>query len=749
MNANFRKLVSACLALALMLVALPAAPTQAKGAESSSMPEGLFQAMLESTSEPVSAQGAHSGGLNFAFQAGGLQANGLHWDIVLNGFGRGDMVNALGETDAMQVEGRVQYERPELTEWYRDTALGLEQGFTIRQPPAGWGALVLRLDLSTDMEGALDEDARGLSFSTGEGEILRYDHLKAWDANGMELEARMTYAPGQVEIRVEDAGAAYPVTVDPLIYVEKQIVAEDGKTDDRFGWSVALDGVTALVGARYYDVSGKSDQGAAYVFVRNGTTWSLQQTLTAFDGALGDSFGYSVALDGYTALVGAPFDDVDAKSNQGSAYVFTRSGTTWNQQQKLTASDGATDDRFGESVALSVNTALVSATGDASFEGSAYVFVRSGTTWSKQQKLVASDGATDDRFGDSVALDGDTALVGAWSDDIGANSNQGSAYVFTRGGETWSIQQKLTASDGAANNGFGASVALDGETVLVGAFGGQGAAYVFTRNWIGIWTFQQKLIASDGAEGDDFGASVDLDGNTALVGAYSDNVGANEGQGSAYVYIRDGANWTQQKKLTASDGSASDGFGQSVALSGSVFLVGAPGDNVAGMLARGSAYIFRAHDLVSKNGGFNAYVGASKVPQYWTATNFTTNDGKNTTVKKEGAASVKIGGSGVTKTLKQTLNTRGAAGDMFYLSFWVRGVSLPAGGACRAQVLLYDGAALVMTKTVNCPTGSFAFTKKATNFAATDAFDSVVIKLTYSKASGSVYFDGLGLYLAP
>src|SRR5205085_941741 len=175
-------------------------------------------------------------------------------------------------------------------------------------------------------------------------------------------------------------------------------------------------------------------------------TFTQFGNLTASDGAADDLFGDSVALSGDAALVGAVFDAIGANSNQGSAYVFVRSGTTWTQQQKLTASDGATNDQFGRSVALSGNTALVGADGGNANQGSAYVFVRSGTIWMQQQKLIASDGAVGDFFGVSVALSGETVFVAASSDDIGANASQGSAYVFVRTGTAWTQQQKLTAS---------------------------------------------------------------------------------------------------------------------------------------------------------------------------------------------------------------------------------------------------------------------------------------------------------------
>ena len=192
--------------------------------------------------------------------------------------------------------------------------------------------------------------------------------------------------------------------------------------------------------------------------------------LTASDGMAGDQFGYSVAIDGDTLVVGA-YGVGDNGFNSGSAYVFTRTGTIWTEQAKLTASDGAERDRFGWSVAIDVNTIVVGAWGDddnGERSGSAYVFTRSGTTWSQQTKLTASDGAARDQFGGSVAIAGDTIVVGAHQDDENGNRS-GSAYVFTRTETTWTQQAKLTASDGAADDIFGISVAIAGDTIVAGA----------------------------------------------------------------------------------------------------------------------------------------------------------------------------------------------------------------------------------------------------------------------------------------
>ena len=373
----------------------------------------------------------------------------------------------------------------------------------------------------------------------------------------------------------------------------QKLLPSDGATGDNFGCYVSLSGDTALVGAWLDDDNGDMS-GSAYVFTRSDTIWTQQTKLLASDGAAGDLFGWSVSLDNDTALIGAYWDD-DNGNKSGSAYVFTRTGTTWTQQAKLLASDGETMDYFGYSVSLCGDTALISAplddaNGDAS--GSAYVFTRTGTSWTQQAKLLAADGAFGDNFGIRVFLVGDTALIGADGDD----AIRGSAYVFTRTGITWSQQAKLIASDGQGEDFFGSFVSLSGDTALIGAPGDDdngewsGSAYVFTRIDT-TWTQQAKLLASDGYAWDYFGDSVSLSGDTALITAPQDDDNGDD-SGSAYVFTRTGTTWTQQKKLIASDGQAGDTFGWlSSSLDGDSAIISSCRDDDNGDDS-GSAYVF-------------------------------------------------------------------------------------------------------------------------------------------------------------
>ena len=390
---------------------------------------------------------------------------------------------------------------------------------------------------------------------------------------------------------------------------QAKLTANDGAAEDYFGRNVSIsgDGNTAVIGA-YGDDDNGSSTGSAYIFTRSGSSWVQQAKLTAADGAANDNFGYSVSIsgDGNTAVIGAHGDD-DKGSASGSAYIFTRSGSSWTQQAKLTAADGATNDYFGICVSISGdgNTAVIGARYNddkGTDSGSAYIFTRSGSTWTQQAKLLAADGATNDYFGFSVSIsgDGNTTVIGAHADD-NKGIDSGSAYIFTRSGSTWTQQAKLTAADGATSEYFGVSVSIsaDGNTAVIGAHydddkgGDSGSAYIFIRSG-SSWTQQAKLTAADGAATDYFGFSVSIsaDGNTAAIGAYGDDDKGTD-SGSAYIFTRSGSSWTQQAKLTADDGAASDYFGVSVSISadGNTAVIGVYGDDDKGTNS-GSAYIF-------------------------------------------------------------------------------------------------------------------------------------------------------------
>ena len=372
-----------------------------------------------------------------------------------------------------------------------------------------------------------------------------------------------------------------------VLLPEFKITASDADAGDYFGRSVAIDGDYAIVGA-FRDDDNDSNSGSAYIFRRSGSIWLQQAKLTASDGAAGDNFGGSVAIDGDYAIVGAQFDD-DNGSSSGSAYIFQRSGSAWIQQTKLTPSDGDSNEQFACSVAIDGDYAIVGAYRDkyTGVSGSAYIFKHNGSAWIEQTKLIASDGRGRS-YGFSVSISGDYVIVGAPSSNMGT----GSAYIYQHSDSSWIEQTRLIASDSCSGDYFGCSVSISGDYVIVGAYGDNqetGSAYIFQRSG-GSWVQQTKLIASDSYSDDDFGRSVAISGDYVIVGAQSDDDNFSS-TGSAYIFQRSGSSWVEQAKLTASDGDIQDFFGGFVAISGRVSIVGAALDEDNGTFS-GSAYIF-------------------------------------------------------------------------------------------------------------------------------------------------------------
>lgn len=399
--------------------------------------------------------------------------------------------------------------------------------------------------------------------------------------------------------RAEDSKAAYPLTNDPLFSFKQKLLAADGDASDQFGKAVALSGDTVVIGA-YWDEAPHPYQGSVYVFARSGDGWKQQQKLTASDGARDDYFGISVAISDDTLVVGAQFANIVPYADQGAVYVFTRNGSVWTERQKLTASDALPDDNFGASVAISGDTLAVGAPGDdigANHEqGSVYVFMRSGADWTEKQKLTGAHGATFDHFGSKVALSGDTLVVGAPLANGGA-IYQGAVYIYARVGSVWAQQQYLS-SGGVEDQFFGSAVAISGDTLMVGARGDQvganyqqGSVYVYTRSGTD-WAYQQRLTADDGKAYDYFGSSIALSDDILVVGANYADIGVNLNQGAAYVFKGGGAVWTQEQKLTAYDGEADDFFAEAVAVSGDTVMVGARIDSIGATPYQGSVYVF-------------------------------------------------------------------------------------------------------------------------------------------------------------
>jgi len=555
------------------------------------MPPGLQTAyqqarhqveIIEEKSKPTRWRAVNANNhLSVAFDGKGIVARSTkddwHLMMELNKIGAPEKLQLVNKPNVTVKDNRLTYDRGNIKEWYINDPRGLEQGFTLDKPLSK-ERLVLQFALGGNVKPVLIDQGKALQLITPKGKKLRYEGLKAWDATGRDLKATMGLKGHSLQLKVAVADAAYPITIDPWLVEEVKLIASDAAAHDLFGFSVAVSGDTAVVGAR----DANNRDGSAYVFTDDGTnTWSQQAKLIASDP--GSGFGNSVAISGDTAVVGVSHDDNEG-IKAGSVYVFTRNSTgIWSQQAKLTDSNVAAENYFGDlSVAISDDTAMVGVQDKVTHSGSVYVFTRDGTgTWSQQPNLTASDGGAWDQFGRSLAISGDTAVAGAYWSGL----SPGSAYVFTRNGAgIWSQQAKLTGSDVAARDHFGWSVAVSGDTTVVGSITSS-SAYIFTRDGTGIWSQQAKLTTPTPEVTSYFGQSVTVSGNTVVVGALQ---GSELGHGfsMAYVFTRSGTTWSRQAKLAASDAAAWDEFGRSVAISGNTVVVGARNDN------DGAAYVF-------------------------------------------------------------------------------------------------------------------------------------------------------------
>ncbi len=370
--------------------------------------------------------------------------------------------------------------------------------------------------------------------------------------------------------------------------LEARIFGADQQQFWGFGHALAIDGDTLLVGADRAAPQGLDEQGAVYVFVRGEDGWAQEAQLVASDASEGDGFGFSVALQGDIAVVGAPFAAPQGLAFEGAVYVFERTGTAWSESAVLLASDGDAQDRFGQHVAFDAPRVVAGAPFEESGleaegceTGAAYVFVFDGASWAEEEKLLDPKGECSDLFGWAVDLSGERTLVGAYSAHVGNDPSRGKALVFLRTAGLWEVEDTLLASDGSDPDRFGWSVSLDGDSALIGAqqkiIDGnvrQGAAYVFRREGAD-WVEEQRLTASDGQEDGYFGESVALRGDRAFVAAESDFPGE-PGRGVVYEYGFDGAGWQELQKISAPSPHAFDGFGRPIAMDAERIVISQP-----------------------------------------------------------------------------------------------------------------------------------------------------------------------------
>ncbi len=490
---------------------------------------------------------------------------------------------------------RLNLTRPNFREWYVNERSGLHHWMQVQSKPGIGQNLWVKLAVNgaTGLE-QIDEQTVEFKTSTAK---FSYAGLLVWDANGTVLPAHLEAANDAMYVVVDDQNAQYPVTIDPVWTQQAKLIASDGANSDQFGFSVSVSGNLAVIGAPYVNLPG-SDFGAAYVYRREGVTWTQEAKLVASDGASGDYLGYSVGISGETVVLGAYGD------GGGSAYVFVRSGTSWSQQQKLVGNDTGSSDQFGFAVGISGNTVIVGARNadpGGSNRGAGYVFVRSGSTWTQQAKLTASDGRNSDQLGYSVGISGDRVVMGAYGVDAGA-TNGGAAYVYERSGSTWMQALKFVAPDAGPNDRLGFSCAMSGDTFITGArfadTGGtdRGAAYVVSKA-SGSWAMQAKLTASNATNGDNFGFAVGISGDLAVVGAFSSDIGGSN-RGAAYSYTRTAGVWGSESLILATDSANGNQFGCSVGIDGESVLVGARLADPGGS-NRGAAYAYAVYRTMS------------------------------------------------------------------------------------------------------------------------------------------------------
>ncbi|MDF1799220.1 MAG: FG-GAP repeat protein [Planctomycetota bacterium] len=588
--------------------------------------------------------------------AGGAPA----WGLELAGYGFEGSLQPVAGEPAVRADGnRVTYSwGAALDEWVVNDARGIEHGYTLHQrPTAGQpgAALAFDLDVRGDLSPAVAPGASDVLFLDAAGNaVVSYTGLTVFDAEGRSLPSHFEPRGDELRLEVDDAGAVYPLTIDPMIQLG-YLKALDPDYSDRMGDAVAISGNTAVVGVPH-DASASTGaygdefnndmtgSGAAYVFVKNGSTWTQQAFLKASNTGSMDRFGYSVAIDGDRIVVGAPFEDgastgVDGDQglggayDSGAAYVFYRFGLTWGQEAYLKATNTENGDSFGFSVGISGDLIVVGAryedggatgiNGDASDNsvwrsGAAFVYSRSGFSWSPQLYLKASNPDSNDYFGVSVAIDGTRIAVAASSEGSGSagiNGDQqnegapgsGAVYVFEQKGELWVQDAYIKASNPGAWDRFGASLALSGDTLAVGASveesaatgidGDQsdnsmpaaGAAYVFVDDGVS-WSQEAYLKASNTAGSCYFGNAIDVSGDRVVVGSIFEDsaaVGINGDDqdtsamfaGAAYSYLRSGGVWSQEAYLKAANAEAQDHFGAAVGVSGDTVIVGAPGED--------------------------------------------------------------------------------------------------------------------------------------------------------------------------
>ncbi|MCB9902771.1 MAG: FG-GAP repeat protein [Planctomycetes bacterium] len=582
---------------------------------------------------------------------------GWSWGLQLRAYGFEGAMHEVGvSAEASAQDNRVMYDwNADVQEWFVNDARGLEHGYTVQNRPKASSdkssLLLFDLTVRGSLRAEILGDDEGVQFvDEQDGVALTYSGLHVFDADGVAQEAKFVSGGDHVLISIKESDARYPLTIDPIAQ-QAYVKASNSESGDQFGWSVGVSGDLVVVGApgegsNATGVNGnQSDNsapqsGAAYIFERVGGAWIQQAYLKPSNTDPGDLFGSSVAISGELVVVGAYAERSNATGingnesdnsagTSGAAYVFQRVGGVWSQQAYLKASNAAAGVAFGWSLAISGELVVVGAALEdgsssgvngnqnargAGASGAAYIFERTSGLWSQQAYLKASNTDQGDQFGSSVAVSGELVVVGAPGEDgtaMGVNvdetgnsrTNSGAAYIFERAAGVWSQKAYVKSSNADVDDLFGASVAISGELVVVGAWhessnatgingnessdsaSHSGAAYVFERIG-GVWGQQAYLKASNTDADDEFGLSVAISGERVIVGSWHESsnatgINGNEADdsafssGAAYIFERIGGLWSQMAYLKASNTGTWDQFGHAVAISGDLVVVGA------------------------------------------------------------------------------------------------------------------------------------------------------------------------------
>jgi len=650
---------------------------------------------------------------------------------------------------------KLTFRRPGLSEWYVNEGKSLHHWFKVdRKLSAG----NLWVKLSTFGAKGVQAGQNKIQFETTEGS-LTYEGLKVWDANGKPLPAKMQLRGTEIVIGVEDNGAKYPVTIDPEWVEGNALVASDPGENHQFGWSVAVDGDTAVIGAQGASDQGFANAGKAYIFMRDGLKWREAAILGAGEkrAELNNFFGCSVAISKDTVIVGALRTTTEAGERAGSAHIFTRSEKDWTQQAVLIPSDSEKSAAFGVSVAIDGDTAVVGAPAatynDAAFAGKTYVFERRDTEWFESEVLNSDKLKGETRaFGVSVSLRRDQLIVGAPDTTVDGFKYAGSAHIFTLQDRRWTEAATLVDKEPEDGGAFGYSVDIDKDWAIVGAPGSTvdgkrlaGKVWTFSQGESG-WGVQQLLTATEPMEEASFGQSLSFSGNTLLVGAPYERR-----RGGASVFRRFDREWKHSQNLKYQDDQEEGYFGQSVAVRDDAMLVGAFGAIVKDVPYIGKVFSFNPELAVtfptSGVTGGKAIVGTISVTTPGTVDSVIYLSSDNPAVSVPPAVSIPAGSDFVTFTATSSVVSVdtpvyiSAYGDRFENRIGFLTVRTPRVGAISFNAIaIRNGQSATGTVTLQsaAPTGGILVTLTNPSPSSLTVPSTVLVAAGASRANFTV-----------